>query len=147
MKKMNFYFFCLYNKLYQDGRGRQVRVNWNMPWNVEDRTNLGISFGTYLWIWIFRLIAIAIFKPQTILLNKYLELFIPFLIGAIYNLYYFYNDRYRDIYLEYRSTPAAVQDPIANKIIIFLFAPTVIIPLLFVINIFLLHIDMDHYFR
>jgi hypothetical protein len=132
MQKLHFYFFCFYNFIYKDGFEMQnyrkaILLGRRLP---EDRTIIGLWVSTYLWTFVIRLMIVGLFNPHPkILFVGYYECLIAFIIYSAYYFYFIDNDRFNDIYCQYRFTDKILQRQALRKMIIFLGLPIILIPL------------------
>ncbi len=145
MQKLHFYFFCLYNSLYKDGFYLETYLKTYGRGKIlpESRTILGLFFSTWLWTIVLRLIAIDLlrqnFKP--LFYNFFSEMVI---IGIIYAAYFYYfvdNNRFADLYVQFKSTDKIVQRQGTRKVYWFLGLPLLLTPLILWWTTEHLHID------
>jgi hypothetical protein len=135
IQKLHFYFFCFYNSLYKDGFYLETYLKTMGRGKIlpENRAILGLFFSTYLWTFVIRLIIIDLFKPNFKILSWsfYHEIIIAAIIYAIYFFYFIDNNRFVDIYAQYRfTTDKAIQKKEVKKVYWFLALPLILIPLI-----------------
>jgi hypothetical protein len=147
MQKIHYYFFCLYNLFYKDGWGLQDPTNRRtLP--LEQRPILALCLSTWFWTLFARLIIIGLFRPAyTILPIKHYELLIPFLGFAIYYFYFIDNNRYVDIYNQYKLTDKNIRKQDSRKVIIALALPIPLFILSGLIMTYLLNINLHTFIK
>ncbi len=119
----------------------------------EKRTILGLWFSTWLWTFVIRLIIIALFKPNFKILffgwtpeiGFMCEMIVALIIYSAYYFYFIENNRFNDIYVEYKLTDAAAQKQGVKKVSHFLVLPLVLIPLMTWLIIKYLNIDLANH--
>lgn len=142
---MQYYFFCLYNLFYKDGWGLQDPTNRRtLP--IEQRPVLILSLSTWFWTLFIRLILIGLVRPTyTILPIKHFEFLIPFGAFALYYFYFINNDRYLDIYNQYKSTDKIAEKHDSRKLLITLFLPLPLFILSGLIMTYLYPLHVPHH--
>jgi hypothetical protein len=149
MQKLRFYFFCFYNSFYKDGFYFEAYLKTVGRAKIlpERRTILGLSFSTWLWTIVIRLIAIDLFQPhfKTLFWNSLYELIICAIIYAVYFFYFVDNNRFADIYAQYKLTDKTIQRQEVRKVYWFLGLPLILIPLIVWLTSSYLHIDLAKY--
>jgi len=134
MQKVHFYFFCIYNAIYKDGAAMRsyYKATGRARILPETRTTIGLCFSSWLWTIVLRLVIIFLFRPDFKIL--YLgRIYEPLLALIIYAAYYFYfidNDRFNDIYIQFKNTDKTIQRRTLKKAGIFLVLPMILIPIL-----------------
>jgi hypothetical protein len=123
MQKIHYYFFCLYNLFYKDGFGLQDKTSYRaLP--IEQRPIFALCLSTWFWTLFARLIIIGLFRPiYTILPIRHYELLIPLVGFAVYYFYFVNNDKYLDIYNQYKLTDKYIQKQDSRKVVIALTLP------------------------
>lgn len=130
MKRVHFYYFCLYNFFYKDGWSLQEKLNYH-AFPVEQRPVLLLGLSTWLWTVVIRLVIKGLFYPiELTLFTGYVELLFALTICTIYHFYFVDNNRYMDFYAEYRLTDKKAQRRTIRKLFLFLGLPVLLIPLL-----------------
>ncbi len=149
MQKLHFYFFCFYNSLYKDGFYLETYLKTVGRGKIlpERRAILGLFFSTWLWSIVIRFIIIDLFRIDFNILFWGLEyeIIIAVIIYAIYFYYFIYNDRFADIYVQYKSTDKNIQLQGARKVYWFLGLPLLLIPLIAWYTKNYLHIDLPKF--
>ncbi|WP_290338578.1 hypothetical protein [Ferruginibacter paludis] len=146
MEKLHFYFFCFYNSLYKDGFYLETYLKTTGRGKIlpERRTILGLFFSTWLWTIVLRLITIDLLKQNFKILfySFFSELIIAVIIYAAYFYYFVDNNRFANIYAQYKSTDKIVQRQGVKKVYWFLGLPLLLIPLILWWTTDRLHIDL-----
>jgi hypothetical protein len=134
MQKLHFYFFCFYNKFYRDGFYLEAYLKniGNVRLLPEKRAIFALFFSTWLWTIVLRLVIIDILKHNyKILFHSF---FFEMIIAAVIYAFYFYcfldNNRFADIYAQYKSTDKTVQQQEVKKVYWFIGLPLILIPLI-----------------
>ena len=149
MGKFEFYFFCLYNSFYKDGFELQnyLKARGSKALLPQSKTVFLLTGCTYLWTFVFRLTIIVFFHPipYRFLLNSIFELLILLAIRVFYNFLVLSTSRYNLIYAKYKMTEKSIQRDGIKKILIVLFLPIILIPILVLISTKVLNINLNDY--
>ncbi len=91
MKKIQFYYYCIYNMVYKDGWGLQdPQGSRAMPF--EQRPLLLFTFGIWLWTFVIRLFLAKLIKiDYSILIIPNVEVLIIILCWGILYFYFVTN--------------------------------------------------------
>ena len=148
MRKIDFYFFCLYNAIFKDGFDLQSSLKPNYgkgPRTPQQRAIWALFFSTWLWTFVVRLLIIVLFLPplKFLFIGPY-EFLIPLLSYALYYFYFVDSNRYANIYAAYYATDKSQQKKITKNIIIGMVLPLILIPALVCFSVFYFHIDLTH---
>ena len=134
MEKIHFYFFCLYNSLYKDGFYLESYLKTSGLGRMlpQDRAILGLFFSTYLWTYVFRLTIIILIHPnfRIIFWGFQYELIISIIIYGVYFYYFINNNRFSNIYSNFKATDKNLQRREVKKIYWVLGLPLILIPLI-----------------
>jgi hypothetical protein len=134
MKKIEFYYFCLYNFFYKDNRPQKTYYFSQLE--VEDRPVFLLALGTLAWTAVIRYLLVNLIFARTIFsFNGWVESGILLSAYAVYFFYFNNHFRYREIYVQYRLTDQALQDRISRNILIFLIFPLLPLFLWLVFNL------------
>jgi hypothetical protein len=149
MQKLHFYFFCFYNSLYKDGFYLEAYLKTTGRGKIlpERRTILGLSFSTWLWTFVVRLIIIDLFNPNLKILfwDPLYEIIMAAIIYAAYFFYFVGNNRFAGFYAQYKSTDKIIQRQGVRRVYCFLGLPLLLIPLLAWLTLDCLHIDLTNH--
>lgn len=113
VKKFHFYYFCYFNHWYKDGSPEITHTK--LP--VRQRTKFSIIIFPWILLSDVRLLVTYLFhlKPST-LFNGYLEIGLIFFFWYAYWQYFEKNERFREIYIQYKSTNSRIQDRVFANI-------------------------------
>jgi hypothetical protein len=130
MRKIRFYFFCIYNSTYKDGFGLQIYGKVARSVRPEYNAVYAFSIITLLWSICVHLTIISIFAlgPGNGV-NLIYDFVVFFIVYAICYFYFIDTDRYIDIYSEYKSTDKQLQRRIVKIFAFIMLLPIVLIPL------------------
>jgi hypothetical protein len=129
MEKINFYFFCIYNFFYRDGFGLKDETSYKaLP--MEQRPVFALSLATWIWLSVIRIIIIKIFHPAHNIFFGKLDVLIPLACFGIYYFYFIENNRYINLYAEYRAISKSAQRNVIVYLAISLIVSVLLILLL-----------------
>ena len=135
MRKLDFYYYCLYNLTYKDGFGLQIRQpRRSLPF--EHRPIFLFTLGSSGWLIFFTMIA-KLYKPELSKLPicQY-EFFGCLAIIYTAGFFYFVNtNRYQDIYSTYRQTDRSKEQLTRRKLLLVLLLPWLLIILILLLTI------------
>lgn len=142
MRKIHYYFFCLYNLFYKDGFGLWEKKSYKAL-SLEQRPIFLLCINAWFWTLLVRLFIIVLFQPAyTILPIKHYELLIPLTAYAVYYFYFINNSRYINIYAQYRLTNKDTQRRDSRKVIAFLILPLALFILCALMLTYLMNINL-----
>jgi hypothetical protein len=130
MRRLDFYYYCLYNLSYKDGLGLQ---EWQprraLPF--EHRPILLFTLGSSGWLILFTMI-VKLYKPTLSILSMcQYEFFGCLTIIYTAGFFYFVNsNRYTNIYSAYRQTDKSKEQLTRKKLLIVLLLPWLLISVL-----------------
>jgi hypothetical protein len=141
MKKINFFYFLVYNLFYKNGWGLQDKQDY---WPIEQRPILLFCFSSWLWTVILRLLMIlllGVHYPFSLFFHY--EALIPFFFYILYATYFILGHRYWSIYSEYQTTNKEVEKESRKKLFIILLLPLPLIPFCVLIAVYILQIKIN----
>jgi len=115
LEKFHFYYFCYFNHWYQDGKPKIIIPGLE----AKQRPLAVLVFFPWVLFCDIRLIATCLFhlKPDA-LFNGYAELGQLLFFWSAYNQYFIKTDRFRAIYVQYRSTDYRIQNRVFSTILV-----------------------------
>jgi hypothetical protein len=145
MRKVDFYFFCLYNFFYKDGAFLLKGTSYYNPLESQEKVIFGCSISFWLYSIFLRMLLFAFFYPNihSIFISRY-EFVIPVTVYGILYFYFNNTDRYVNLYRQYKETDKKLQRRVAIRILVFYGMPVILIVLLAIILMKAFNMDLRH---
>ena len=123
--KIDFVYFCIYNRFYKDGFGVQGYQSLKGP-GFAARAMQALVFISYFWLAAFRLFLRFIFGKKMSGISFEMELLILLGLMVVFFFWFIEKRRYTDIYLRFRSTGKDTQQRVLNWTLFAAILPVII---------------------
>ena len=122
--KIDFVYFCIYNRFYKDGFGVQGYPTIKAP-TIAARAMQAFAFISYFWLATLRLFLKLISGRKLAGITFEIELLILFGFMVVFYFFFIEKRRYNDIYIKFRSTGKDLQKKVLNGIIVAAILPVI----------------------